>query len=180
MSILLHPTTGVNPHLTYCTRCGGDVNMLMLLGNQNHVYKCRYCRKIGFGSPSGYPKDECPDGYSTSAGGFKHHDWEFQRELEDHEKLPGGLCDTCIAEIEEHKKIVAAGGIYWRCLKCKKEGVIRAGNEFVVSVRRAHKLDEPDTDGVYKPCGVEFTENDPCPVCAGEIPAPGEGAADGR
>lgn len=33
MTLQLHPTKGLNPHLTVCPRCGGDTDEIILLGN---------------------------------------------------------------------------------------------------------------------------------------------------
>lgn len=170
MSITLHPEKGVNPRLTICPRCGGDGPELMLIGNQDGVYKCKYCGKSGIGNPSGYPKEKCPSSGSLNG----RHEWKFQRRLDDMERIPGSLCDNCIQEIKEHEKLVADGGVYWRCLKCGKSGVILAHSEFAKAVRNAHKLAEPDTEGKYKPCGAEFDESAPCPACTREIGAPDE------
>ena len=157
MTITLHSELGVNPRLMTCPRCGKDTNELALIGNNDSVSKCRNCGMTGYGRASSLPKSNkgCT------------HDWRFERKLQEYEKLPGSLCDDCQKEMDEHAAIVAKGGVYWRCTKCNRSGVIRAESGFSRLIRQSNKLDLPDRGGKYKPCGVEFTEEQPCPVCAG-------------
>lgn len=149
MSIRLHKDKGVNPYLTYCPRCGGDGPDLLLIGAHDRVYKCQGCGMTHFG---GRPKG----GLCQECGGSV----AFERKLEDREKLPGNLCAACEKEIEEHKKVVEAGGIYFKCADCKIEGVIKQ-NEFTERVRKQIGIEVP------KPCGVEFTKAD-CPKCSSD------------
>lgn len=142
--ILLHPTKGVNPYLTYCPRCGGDGRDLILVGRKDSVNECRACKLTVFG---GGPCPKC--GMST----------EFVRKMEDREKLPGGLCEACEKEEAEHEAAVAEGGVYFKCADCGVRGVIKASAPFAAKVREAHGIAAP------KPCGVEFTKKDGCPQC---------------
>ena len=151
MSIRLHPEKGVNPRLSYCPRCGGDSNELFLIGANEWIYECSACsQKI-----IGYPRlGMCPE--------CKNRGVTRYRKLDEHEKLPGSLCSACVKEVAEHKAIVAEGGVYWRCLKCEKSGVIRGESELAIAVRKAHGIEAPD------PCGIEFSLEEPCPVCTGD------------
>lgn len=138
MTIRLHSKLGVNPHLTYCPRCGGETNEIALLGTTNKVYICN----LGHRS-IGYPKNgKCPECNAIVS---------FEREIEERERIPGGLCDNCQEQIKEVKK----GGIFFRC-KCGTEGVIKAGHPLAEAVRKQLKVKAP------KPCGVEL---ETCPNC---------------
>jgi hypothetical protein len=150
--ITLHPTLGLNPRLTYCTRCGRDGPDLMLLGNRNWKRKCASCGCINYGASA---KDDC------GSCGVKL--WNSERiELEEREKLPGSLCNDCQKEVDQHAAIVAEGGIYWKCRDCKKGGVIWGSSELAKRVREKMGVEPP------KPCGVEFTKAEGCPACGGE------------
>lgn len=151
--IILHSRLGVNPRMTVCPRCGGDGDKLMLLGSQNYKYTCRYanCGLTHYGKPTGAAARTCP-GCGLAA------DWVNRTELDDNERLPASApCRKCQAEIDEHKKVVAEGGIYFRCKDCKAQGVIRA-NELTAKVRAHAKIEPPN------PVGVEFAKDD-CPSC---------------
>lgn len=153
-SITLHPKKGVNPHLTYCPRCGGEGRELVLLGNHDCKTLCEHCGTMNFGTRKGGTCGKC---------GKKMYNSKTE-EIGDHEKLPGSLCEKCEKEIEQHDQIVAEGGVYFRCRDCKKNGVIRK-SDFADAVRRAHGLTEPKEDGAFPPCGVEFSQSEGCPAC---------------
>ena len=82
----------------------------------------------------------------------------FDRDVEDNERLPGGLCDTCKEEVESFKKVVAEGGVHWNCSDCKRSGVIPSNHPLAEAVREQMNIFPPD------PCGVTFTKKE-CPVC---------------
>ena len=63
-----------------------------------------------------------------------------------------------------HEALVADGGVYWRCKKCGLSGVIVARSELAIAVRKKMGIEPPE------PCGLEYTEEEPCPMCTGEIP----------
>lgn len=144
--IILHPKKGINPHLGMCPRCGKDSGEILLFGKANKIYKYDDCNVMHIGYPT---RGVCPKCKSKVI---------YQRELEDHERVAAGLCDECRKEVEEHKRIVEDGGVYFRCLACRKEGVIRKCG-VIEDMRVQLKLGPTD------PCGVEFTHEDPCPNC---------------
>jgi hypothetical protein len=174
-SIRLHPEKGLNPKLTYCPRCGGEGRDLMLIGTRENVFQCGYCKITIFGHTVSEPCPKCQDrGPHT-----------FVRKIEDHEKLPGGLCLPCEKETTEHDKVVAEGGIHFTCSDCKKGGVIKASAPLSKIIREHHQKEGGDklakgwftepihvkgNDKVYLPCGVQFTKADGCPVCGTEEP----------
>lgn len=141
----------VNPREAYCPRCGGDAPSLIDIGKQDQVCQCRNCGVRLYGFTSGL---KCP-GCGLS-GAFK-----YLRRLWKNEKVPGSPCDYCLDEINEHAEIVAAGGVYFRCLKCNQSGVIKE-NAFSIDVRNEHRIAAP------APCGVEFNQDEPCPKCQEE------------
>ena len=145
--ITLHPTLGVNPHLTFCPNCGGETNELLLSGSVNSIWKCKSCGMNHIGYPKG---GECQKCHS--------YDVEHLRELYDSEKLPGNLCDSCEKQVAEFRAEVKAGGVYWKCSDCPATGVIKAESDFAKNVRKQLHIAAPWE------CGVEFTKAD-CPAC---------------
>jgi hypothetical protein len=154
--LILHKTKGVNPHLTYCPRCHGEAEEILLLGSNDYIYKCRICNKKYIGIPK---NRECQD---KACRGYI----EKIRVIEDNEKLPSQeLCDKCIKEIKEHSDEVARGGVYWKCDKCNHSGVIKHNAEYAKLVRKTMKINPPD------PCGIDFTDEADkiCPICSETI-----------
>ena len=150
--MILHKTKGVNPRLTFCPRCGGDGPDLILLGNRDSVITCPFCNTANYGA---IRSDKCGScGQPLSRG--------ESRKIEEHERIPGSLCKTCKEEVENFKKEVEKGGIYWKC-KCGATGVIKGGSELAVQVREKSGIKEG-------PVGVEL---DKCWVCE-------KGAKDGK
>jgi hypothetical protein len=146
--MLLHKEKGVNPKLTYCPRCGGESNELLLLGAHDKKFTCS-CGEVYIGYPRG---GKCVKG----CGGHV----AFDKEIDEYERLPAtDVCDECKKEIAKHKKIVTEGGVYWKCSVCSSEGVIKK-SKFADAVRRAHKIDPPGE------CGVDFGGSQNCPVCS--------------
>lgn len=138
MSIILHPTKGVNPFLTVCERCGKDIG-LILVGRRDKIRQCGGCKQhlIGFRE-----MEPCP-----SCGDRGPH--AYVKTLQEGDKLPGGLCDECDKEVREHNEIVRQGGVHWKCKECKRGGVIRP-SDFAAKVREAANVPAPN------PVGVEF------------------------
>jgi len=153
----IHPTRGLNPHLTFCPRCGGDGPDLILLGTREKLWQCNNCEAKIFGHRQSEKCPKCHEGGGrqpyTSSG------FTFVRNIGEHEKLPGSLCKGCEDELAEHKVIVAAGGIYWKCKDCHASGVIRGGSGLAEEVRRVSKIEPPN------PVGFEFTKVEGCPSC---------------
>ena len=149
-SIRLHKKKGVNPKLTFCVRCGGKAEEIILLGANDGKYECSTCGMISFGHQ---PQGRCPrckqDYLMTRIGN-----------VDEHEKLPAyEYCDDCIKEIKDHKEIVAKGGVYWKCSKCNNSGVIKVSAPLAAQVRKQHKIDPPGE------CGIDFEGTYLCPVC---------------
>lgn len=158
-SIQLHSEKGLNPRLTICRNCGKDVGVA-LLGSSEKIYKCTSC---GARSLGGRPRkgshlnrrEECP---SCKAVGT----YDFERNIEDHEKLPIELCNDCQKNLEAVAEEVKRGGIHWKCKDCGSAGAIKAGHPLAEAVRAHAKIAAPD------PVGVEFNKTD-CPLCTAEI-----------
>lgn len=151
MRIYLHPKLGVNPKLTFCRRCGAEVNELVLIGSKTGKYKCGNCGLLMFGGPPGF-SERCPS--------CKGHRNNFSRvgEIGEHERLPASsLCDACTKEVETFMQEVEAGGVYWKCRDCHANGVIKR-SPFAYKVRTA-------TGTPTGPCGIEFSRDDGCPAC---------------
>jgi hypothetical protein len=72
-------------------------------------------------------------------------------------------CETCQQQTEEHRAVVAAGGVYWKCRDCHSEGVIKAESSFAAMVRQKSGVPIPN------PVGVEFDKEHGCPVCGEQV-----------
>lgn len=144
-SIPLHKEHGLNPKLTFCPRCGDEGNEIMLIGARDDKFTCRACTTVSFGARKCL---KCADGGAGTT-----------EKIGASERLPGSLCTACKTEVAEHKREVAAGGVYFRCADCNAQGVIKAGTQFAVRVREFHATPAP------APIGVEFSNAD-CPQCS--------------
>lgn len=141
--IILSQKHGVNPHLTYCPKCGGDSRELILTGAAS-MYECS-CGQKHIGRPEGGKCVKCSSYDLTNKG-----------EIPPETKLPGDLCEACEKEQAEFKAEIDRGGIPFRCKDCGATGVIKAEHELAKKVRAEHGL-----------AGLEFTKED-CPRCRKE------------
>jgi len=147
--MLLHKTKGLNPRMTFCPRCGGEANELILVGANDKVHKCEDCGMLHIGAPKHMKCQKCGK-YNLS----------FHTILGDSDKLPASQpCDACQKEIELHRSIIAEGGIYWKCAFNKNHNGVIKPNKFTIAVRSQLKVNPPS------PCGIEFTQKE-CPVCS--------------
>jgi len=146
--IRIHPEKGLNPHMGMCPRCGEENGEVILVGAEDGVYECRSCNLIHYGRPTGGKCAKCGERVGVRT-----------RVLEDGEKIPTGLCDECKAKDEEVRKVVAEGGVYWKCAECHSQGALRGTSELAKAVRKTSKIPAP------KPVGIEFTSKE-CPVCS--------------
>jgi hypothetical protein len=77
------------------------------------------------------------------------------REAKEGERLPDPEpCDKCKTEIELHRSIVQAGGVYFKCKGCAITGVLRAESELAKMVREHSGIAAPN------PVGFEFERCD--------------------
>jgi len=143
-NIILSKTNGINVHLCVCPRCGEENNSLALLGNKEYKYECDSCETNYLSST--HEGARCPNckAYNRSSIGM----------IQENEKVAGDLCDKCKEEMETIDKEIKAGGIFFRCLNCKSEGVLSAEADISKEVRKEHPA--PD------PIGIEVEE---CPNC---------------
>ena len=113
-SITLDNDLGINCRMTMCARCGGDGEELLLLGNKNFVATCRQCGAEIYGCSRGH-REVCPKCRGAS----------FDiRKLTDYERVPT-LCQKCQDEIANFNKIIAEGGLPFKCDKCGAQGVLK-------------------------------------------------------
>jgi len=145
-SILLHPKKGLNPRVTICRNCGESIGVA-LLGLADSVFTCDTCHMTVVDKRS---KIKCPVDKCNGRLVFKEI-------LSEYTKLPWDLCDKCKQDQDERNKVVAEGGVYFRCKDCHATGAIKP-NEFTIRVRSHANIEPP------KPVGVEFSKYD-CPVC---------------
>ena len=143
-SIPLHPTRGLDPHLTFCPRCGKEgsnlaIGRIQVAHTHGEPDEIITCWSYGTGAQVKAALD---------AAGIYNYD---TREAREGERLPDiEPCDACQTEITRHRDLVAAGGVHFRCTQCNRHGVIKGDSDFAQEVRAAHKLPAPD------PMGVEF------------------------
>jgi len=142
-SIQLHPTLGVNPKLTICTRCGKDGDELILIGAKEWLVQCDNCHiKIYGGGP-------CPSCKSTRVSRI--------RKIGEHERLPStSPCKECRKELSVHAEMVRQGGVFFKCKGCGVDGVVKPTAELAKLVRKKMAIAPPD------PVGVELGT---CPNC---------------
>lgn len=145
--MLLHKEHGVNPRLTFCPQCGGEGNEIVMLGADDGIYSCIACDQKHIGRPKNRTCQAC--------GGVV----EFERTVEQHERLPGSICDECQERNRVVEEEVVRGGIYWRCADCGSEGAFRAESPISIAVREQTGIAAPD------PVGLEMSQEEGCPVC---------------
>ncbi len=143
---------GINPSLVVCIRCGQDTGEIVLPGKVNR-YSCSDCGKENLylqNATHGCP--DCKKGNATLT--------RMNSDVEVPKKVSmGTFCEKCEKEVAEHRKVVEDGGIYWECKDCKSNGVIKGDAELAKIVRKNAKIYPP------KPCGIQFTKEEMCPVC---------------
>lgn len=142
MSIELHPTLGINPHMGCCPRCGQDNGELILIGRRTNILQCGQCETKVYGHRNSEPCPKCGARWGT---------WMFVGIIGKEDKIPGGLCNTCKEEKERFDAIIAEGGIYWKCKECEQNGVLRPTAPLCAAVRE--KAGIPSG-----PVGVEFNK----------------------
>lgn len=125
--IILSKKFGVNPTLTYCPRCGGESQEILLVGNAQE-YQCTSCKKSIIGKK---PK-ECP--FCGSVLIIKIGPFDGTRT-----KLPAtDVCDKCKENLAELKSEIEKGGVPWRCSDCKAEGVIKHDTDIAIEFKKLH------------------------------------------
>ena len=119
------------------------------------MYECDACGHNHMAYKKPTHCDECgPDAYRPQF---------IVKQYEEGMPILGGLCPACEKELEEHAEVVKQGGVYWKCVDCPAEGVIRGTSDFAKAVRATHGIAAPE------PCGVRFEAGiEPlCPMCGG-------------
>lgn len=138
--IILHPTKGLNAHMTRCTTCGEDGEDIILLGNRDFKHTCNHCGMVHYGFSFMRTCEKC------RSGSLK------KERIEEYERLPG-KCRKCReAEEKLQKEIdetIEAGGILVECLECGMKGVLRPDHPLCSEVRK--RLDVPKG-----PCGLQL------------------------
>jgi len=143
--IPIHPERGLDPHLTFCPRCGGETNGLTIgvirkaeIPNGQLVYAQR-------GSEQKMRKRLLEQGMISD---HERLDW---RELGENERVPdSSVCEQCKTELTDWADLVKQGGCYFKCNQCGCNGVINPGSEMAAAVRKATGKPPP------QPCGVAF------------------------
>ena len=124
-------------------------------GETSHGPECSSCGTMSYGSTHCI---KC-DGQHRPRGGGTHGEVS---DIAEYEKIYCEVCDECQEELQTFRGESENGGIYWRCVVCKNEGVIKK-SEYATQVRKAHgpeMLEGPP----YLPCGLEFAGPPDCPA----------------
>lgn len=150
-SIPLHPTKCLDPRLGLCQRCGKENGEIVLVGN-GKIYRCRGCQAANLAYRRPDKCGSCGESEERYGEGFT------VEPVPDGRHLPGSTCDACVKELEEHRAVVAAGGVYFKCVDCGTQGVVKAEAPFAGMVRKHAGIQPPD------PVGAEFSKAD-CPKC---------------
>jgi len=152
-NIPLHKDRGLDPHMTYCTRCKGDAEELTI----GHVKEVTFPDgKVAYYNVGNLTKliDDIKRNGGPDYGRYGHQ----TRDVEEREKLPASQpCNKCKEEMKAHMKLVAEGGVYWKCKMCSYEGIVKPGTELAKHVRKEMKIEPP------KPCGLMFQKCDEHP-----------------
>jgi len=136
-SIPLSKEGGLEPHLMSCPRCGGDFSGITvgvlreatLSNGQKAYYNSGSKAKMEKGLPAPLKV------VST-------------RHVEEGERVKANEpCDKCMEEINHHADIVKNGGVYFKCLECGCDGVIKK-SPFTDRVRAHTGIDVPNPVGV--------------------------------
>ena len=140
MSIPLHKTRGLDPHLMTCPRCGGDTNGLTI--GKTVVATLPDGRQMYYTAGQ--------RAQALKSAGLPNYSQLEVRDVEENARVPDSVpCAKCMAEINLLKATVAAGGVYWRCKECGQEGAIKK-SEFADNIREKSGIAAPD------PVGAEF------------------------
>jgi len=148
-SIPIDPEKGLDPHLMFCARCGGESNALTIgamrkaqLDDGRWTYAMRGKGRLA-------AKDLEDAGVITNRHNLK---WI---ELDERERVPDPEpCSKCKEELEEWAKLVAEGGVYCQCAQCSMKGVIRPDTVLANAVRAATNIEAPNA------VGMEFEQCD--------------------
>jgi len=140
MNIPISKEGGLEPHLTFCLRCGGDGDELTIgvlkkaqLDNGQWLYANR-------GEVKRAER-------SVIKQGYKGHISPWQPVLEC-EKVPASQpCKSCQEEIIAISEVVEAGGVFLRCAECGLQGALRPENELAKDVRKESGIMAPDPVG---------------------------------
>lgn len=139
--------TGVREHPAFCPRCGVDVQPWR---TRNTIFKfhCQGCDMKAVVTINQVP-DKCPN------CGIETRSWKSEGPVANTEKVPGEFCAGCMKVVEEYQRELARGGIAWRCVDCRGEGIEKADSAFAKAVRKEH------------PGGalVQMSRKNGCPLC---------------
>jgi len=144
--IYLDKEKGVNPVIVPCANpeCKEGAGIAML-GINGYMATCQKCGKVSIGV--GKLTSTCLNCKARALGNHVELTNKNMPPIE-------GFCNSCKKKIEDEVK---AGGIYYRCLKCGSQGVVKRDADISIEIRK--KVAAPD------PVGVELPD---CQYCQGE------------
>lgn len=146
-TIPLHKDRGLDPHMTFCRRCGevaeeltvgelrkAEINGQWVYANRGRTHEAKMAlikQKL-----------------------LNYGDTLHWQEVMEGERVPAqAFCNKCEEELEQWKMFVGAGGLYFKCKECGATGVIKytdTSKAMCDEVREKLGVPAPE------PAGVEF------------------------
>lgn len=146
MSIPLHPTRGLDPHICICPRCGEDNGELTI--GVTYTGTDEHGRRHYFSRGKRRVEERQHNVTITDVS-----------EVEENEKIPTSLCEKCKNELKAEKVAVQGGGVYFRCDECGLQGVVKnreSSAAFCKQVREANNVPFLPDSLDNAPAGIAF------------------------
>ncbi len=138
-SIPLDPDKGLDPHMMFCSRCGGESNALTI----GALRKAKLADGRWIFSQADQRNKTAKNLIDQGIIRTRYDlDWI---KLDEDERVPDPTpCDDCQQELKQWADLVAQGGVYFRCKTCSATGVIKPGTDLAVAVREKAKIAAPE------------------------------------
>ena len=142
-SIPIDPDKGLDPHMMFCVRCGGESNSLTI----GALRKAKLPTGQWVYSQADRRNETARDLIGRGMVKTRYDlDWV---KLDEHERVPDPTpCDACAKELKQWAELVEQGGIYFRCKTCSATGVVKPGTDLAIAVRKQAEVDPPDAMGM--------------------------------
>ena len=137
MSIPISRDGGVEPHLIKCSRCKGNNGLSIGV-----LMQAEYQGKMIYANV----------GKTSRTNRDLGENLKWTHVPIDQKEITMGICDECETELTIFQEELQKGGVFFKCLKCNKTGMIKGGAELAAIVRQEAGIATPN------PCGIEFEE----------------------